>query len=351
MSLRKPMDKNRRKQGRQPGRIATDSDWIKVPGESDLPEYEPEARHGEEAPPEDEETYEPDEVIPMMEMKEDPEEIVSEEAPQRKETPPRRPEPPREEKRVREERFAQRDELKERRRPAHGMQKSAEKKKETLVLTGIILDATSSFISVFPAVYYVLEEFLKDMSARQKEYRGIDFRYGLTLLHNEAESVSFSDGSFFTKDVDRLRKAIHNIEFYGGSLDGREDLDGALREQLRRQNECDPKEYERIYRGVILFSDSVSATSEPQDFSGAYLDEAQTIENNGVRFAQFYTFDGDYLPAMRMVDRDGRPTDNDKNIAVSVDIKKLIEGGEDAVTDEVRMMISTILNQTSVGMQ
>jgi len=225
------------------------------------------------------------------------------------------------------------------------------KKKGTLILTGIILDGTISITSVFPAVYYVLEELMTHMRAQAKDYRGVTFKYGLTILHDHAESVMFPGETFFTEDENLIRKAVNNMEFYGGSEDGRENLNEALREQLLRQNEYEPEEFEKVYRGVIMFSDSVSNEQDMDryDFSTAYLDPDRKIVNHGVRFAQFYTFEGDYLPGMRMVDRKGRQTDNEKNIAVAIDIRELINGGEEKVTDEVKSIAYAILKQTSVA--
>ena len=361
MSLRNPKNKKPR-QARSSGRPVTDSDQIfmledktitedELPdGEEDLPEPEV-PDDSEEDLPEPEVPDDSEEDLPEPEVTDDSEEDLPN-PPSEKEEERDRYAAPHKEKNGGEE------EIRDDRKAAAAAERSKRgdfrrgtgKKKGTLVLTGIILDGTISFTSVFPAVYYALEEFMTHMRAQSKEYNGITFRYGLTILHNNAESVMFPGETFFTGDENLIRKAINNMEFHGGSEDGRENLDGALREQLLRQNEYDPEEFETVYRGVILFSDSVSDGQEEQaDFSTAYLDADQKIVNHGVRFAQSYTFDGEYLPAMRMVDRKGKQTDNEKNIAAAIDIHELINGGEKAVTDEVKNIVSAILSQTSVG--
>ena len=220
----------------------------------------------------------------------------------------------------------------------------------TAVLIGLVLDATYSITKVYPAIYVVLKEFLERMRTKSREYSGITFLYSLTVLHDKPSLLMFSDGPFTRSSIE-IENALRNLEFYGGSEDGREDLNAAVKMQLSALNMYDhaSKGYVKAYHGLLLFTDSMPKDGEERpNFSGDVWEEG--IANHGLRFAQFYSYDGEYFPTMRMVDRDGEKSQEQKNFASYGDIKDFLEGGREEAVKQIDGIVKTILDQTSIGM-
>ena len=229
---------------------------------------------------------------------------------------------------------------------------------KTLVHIGVILDATYSFSCVFPGIYLVLKEFMERMKTNKKKYPGGDFRYGLTVLHDEAESLRFG-GDEFTASEDTFMKKLMSIRFSGGGEDGKENLYSAIFEQIKTfstykdydKDHSGESKYWRVYDGLIMLTDSLpkDENMEP-DFSKDVLSvEKGFISNNGLRFAQFYAFNDEFNPVMRMVDRDGNQTEGEKNSVIYDDIHELLKGDLKTAIKKVESMIDCIIRQTSVG--
>ncbi len=267
---------------------------------------------------------------------------------------------------VRQEELAEQ----ERRREQARQEKLAEQNKQntkdnressskTLVHIGIILDATYSFSYVFPGVFIILKEFTDRMKTNKKEYSAVDFKYGLTVLHDQAKSIMFGSDEF-TSSEDVFMNKLKSIEFSGGHEDGKENLCDAIFEQLKsfstyKDFDKDHKgesKYWRVYDGLIMLTDSLPMDDAmTPDFSREKLSNGidDSINNNGLRFAQFYAFNDKFNPIMRMVDRDGKQTEENKNSVVYSDIHELLNGDLEKAIAKVEKMIDCIIQQTSVG--
>lgn len=221
----------------------------------------------------------------------------------------------------------------------------------TVILTGIILDGTLSFVTVFPAVYYALERFLRKMEGKQREYTSYSFKYGLTILHDKAEAVSFS-GTYFTSRVEEVLEEIRSMKFYGGSGDGREDLRGAINIQLETLNVAFEEEQGRVFSGLLMFTDALPPENEMSpDFQDGEPGVYGDYTNHGLRFAEFFVHnDEDFTPRMRHVDKRGVPSLNIKNCTRIHSIRELIPDDAEAAPELVGDLVDQILNQTSVDL-
>ena len=357
MGLGKFLEK-RTVQRRPAVRTITDEDDVFLLEDKNIEEYQPgreSSDHNEEEAevlPVAEVTEEPERNVPEsdLEEEEEPERNVSESDPEEEEEPGYDSFSPSEQIKPEGEEEKNGEDMigKAKKNRTRYFRKGTGRNRGTLILTGIILDGTISFTSVFPAFYYVMDELMSHMREKAKNYIGVTFKFGLTILHDDAKSVMFRDNTFFTEDGSLIMEELENMEFYGGSEDGKEHLDEALREQLIQQNKYEPEEFENVYRGVIMFSDSVP-NEQGHDFSTDYLDLDQKIVNHGIRFARFYTYKGEYTPKMRMVDGEGRQTDNEKNSATGIDIRELVYGDVENVANEMKELASEILIKTSVA--
>lgn len=215
-------------------------------------------------------------------------------------------------------------------------------KKEILI--GIVLDGTLSFAKVYPKVYYMLSGFLQRLGRAGDEYKGVVIRYGLIVLHDVPEEIRFSGGEAFTESEKDFLDMLRRIDFYGGSADGREDLKGALDLALRLLNTSGS---ESSYRGLLFFSDSLP----PQEDLGPdfYASDQNGYRNYGLRFADFYTYTGDFTPQIRIVDRYNQVVQNGRNEATYGSIEELIDGDMDRILEKAEQMMRTILNQASVN--
>ena len=216
----------------------------------------------------------------------------------------------------------------------------------TIVAIGIILDATYSFRTVFPAVYYLLTNFFDEIKRIKKEYRGISFQYGLTLLHENAEPYTFPGKKIFTDSEEEFIKALEDIEFKGGGEDGRENLNEALDLQLEKLMKRQTAGYDK--KGIMMFSDSLPPKNELQpDFSSGECGSGG-YTNKGLRFADFYVYSDDYLPKMYMVNSDGTSSDEARNFARCFSIRELIKLDPGEAVKQIIKNVDTISKAVSV---
>lgn len=229
-------------------------------------------------------------------------------------------------------------------RSRHRMYWQADEMDKKEILIGIVLDGTISFEKVYPKVYYMLSGFLKRMGRARDEYRGVVIRYGLTVLHDVPEEIRFSGGETFTESEKDFLYMLGRIDFFGGSPDGREDLKGALDLALRLLNTYGS---ESSYRGLLFFSDSLPPEEDlSPDF---YASDQNGYRNYGLRFADFYTYTGDFTPLIRIVDRYNQPVQNGRNEATYGSMEDLIDGDMDMILEKTEKMMRTIFNQASVN--
>lgn len=211
------------------------------------------------------------------------------------------------------------------------------------ILVEFILDATYSFSAIYKAVYYAINQILMILRDKKMEYPGITIKYGLTLLHDHAEPINFDEGVYFTESEKEFLTMLQKIEFYGGSFTGREDLVSALDTGLRILNNYENK---KAYRGLFMFSDSLP---EEAGMKKDFLQESQNgYINKGLRFAVFYTYTDDFVPALKMVDADGNMVENGRNEANYCHISSLLSSDQENVINKVCSMVDNLLAQVSV---
>lgn len=229
---------------------------------------------------------------------------------------------------------------KQRAEEARKLRKNNSVKKEILI--DFILDGTYSFTTVFPKVYYMIKNIVEKLDFDASEYRGVCMKYGLTVLHEIAEPIAFEKDVYFTNDSSLFLEEVQNIEFYGGSPDGRENLAEALDAGLRVLNNAEGN----VSRGLILFSDSLPKEDKLSPNFFAY--DQNGYMNKGLRFALFYTNKDVFTPALRMVDHDEEFVQNGRNEAYFHSLNEILAGDLDSLTIMIQKIVSQTLRQVSV---
>lgn len=219
-------------------------------------------------------------------------------------------------------------------------QNGSSAKKE--ILLDIILDGTYSFTEVFPKVYYMIKSIVEMLDHEAEEYRSFRMKYGLTVLHEQAEPVEFEKNLYFTDQTSLFLEEVRNVEFYGGSMNGRENLTEALDMGLRVLNNAEGSGY----RGVILFSDSLPEEKDLRKDFSAYNQDGYI--NKGLRFAVFYTNTDEFTPSLRMVDRSDNVVENGRNLARFYSLNEILTGDWDTLTGTIKKIVSQTLSQISV---
>ena len=196
-----------------------------------------------------------------------------------------------------------------------------EKKSMESYILGIVLDATLSFTSVYPQIYYFLERLLIGLKQIQEENPRITLNYALTLLKDAPEQVLFSKGTV-TDDENELLEALSEVEFSGGSSDGEENLTGAIHFLL---DQMEDQGTSHSQKGLLLLSDAIA---------GGERGFADLTRSTGLRFAYVYSGKDDYMPQFRMVDGRGNLTENEQNICTYASLSELLTETEE---EEVRL--------------
>lgn len=224
------------------------------------------------------------------------------------------------------------------------------KSSERMVLIGIVLDGTPSFTTIYPKVYYVLEQFLTHLKKIKPDYKNVTIKYAVTVLHNDAEPIMFDNGDFFTESENEVITALTNMEFYGGSIEGPENLREAINEQLFVLNNIpNAEDIQNIARGLLMFTDSLPSDGDmTPDFMSNEPGEYGDYINYGLRFADFYAFSDEFMPMMRIVDRNGKLTENGKNIGSYHDIHALLDKKPEALAEYIEKMVRTHISQVSM---
>lgn len=213
--------------------------------------------------------------------------------------------------------------------------KSKEKKE---VYIDIVMDGTYSFTTIFPSVYRVLEQTVNKISKEAREYAGCTVHYGLTVLHEDGEPVKFDD-EYFTTDPETFMEAVQNIEFRGGSPDGVENINGAIKEALRTlANHTE----EYASRGLIILTDSKSKAPREK-----YTNLANAKYNN-LRFVIGYFYDIYFSGIFTIVDGNGEPAENNKNDTSYYSIRELLKNSSEK---EMQEIVNSILRKVSVWNQ
>lgn len=212
------------------------------------------------------------------------------------------------------------------------------------ILIDIIIDGTYSFSPIFLKVYYLMKHMLRIIREQKTEYRGVVIKYGLTVLHEEAIPCRFSEEKIFSESEDEFLEKFTDIEFYGGSESGREDLAAALGTGLRMLNEHGR---ENADRGVLFFSDSLP--EEKDMYPDFWQDNQQGHLNRGLCFAVICTYGNRFIPKLKMVDQDGKMTENGINEMVFYSIEDMMSLENKKLMETIRQIVDDIWNQTSVS--
>lgn len=224
-------------------------------------------------------------------------------------------------------------------------------KPKKILYMGIIMDGTLSFSKPYPKVYSVLEQFFKHLEEDRQYYKEIDLRYGLTVFHDEAIPMVFDNGKRFTDRESDVLKELGNLQFYGGGENGREKLRDAIAQQLIELNKVpEADDVKNCYKGILMFTDSLPEDNDmnPDFTQKTFEKNGVEYPNYGLRFADFYAYNDDFVPAMRMVNRNGREDENDKNMGLYHDLHDLLEQDAETTAAFVERMIHTIADQASM---
>ena len=204
-----------------------------------------------------------------------------------------------------------------------------------------IFDGTLSFSAIFPRIYSVYEEFIQRILELKRELPDVIVKYGLLVFGAEGEATrqtEFGD-SYFTADEEKLLEAIRNIRFQGGSPNGKEDVNGAIREGIRIL-EIESKEFSNL--GLVLFTDSLPEDLWPE------FDKIQVERkpHRGLRFANVYSYSDRYIPTFKIVDRDGNITEGEKNEGGQITgIEELLKPDGNEI---MKQTVSEVMRQASV---
>lgn len=211
----------------------------------------------------------------------------------------------------------------------------------------IIIDGTLSFTSVYPKVYYILQQFLQSLAEKKRDYKGVTMAYGLTVIREQPETVRFANGTSFTESEQELLGVLADMEFRGGNPDGLEELNQALNDSLQELNNT--PDAGESYKGLLMLTDSLPADGDTMpDFSSNEPGRYGDYTNYGLRFADFYAYSVDYMPRMRIVDRNGKLTENGRNTCTYHSLQALLEQETEDTVRQVQGMITVILGQASV---
>lgn len=214
--------------------------------------------------------------------------------------------------------------------------------KEKTIYFKIVLDRTLSMGKIYRQVYQKLEKLIynldKKVSRLQKSGQ-VGLLWGLTLItEGEPETVYF-DGKLFTPSAENIKNALQRIVFQGGSDDGYEEINSAVKRAIQDMSDESSGEGNR---GLLLLTDSISCEEDakPNFTYGA--------EYTGLRFAQCFVYDCyQYMPKFQMENGAGQAdVAGIQNLEVR-DIEEYLKDDDTMVIDLLR----EILERTSTNVQ
>lgn len=230
--------------------------------------------------------------------------------------------------------------------------------REKTIYFSIVLDRTPSMISLYKAIYTKLTAMIDSMDRAVRNYKKkgqVELKWGLVLItENEPEVVSFvssekepkvlpfsqaektSKDSFFTASPDRIKEALQAFSFYGGSPDGRENINGALEVALRTLSEASDGLGKR---GILLLTDSLP---QEEDLSPDF-EFVEGAECTTLRFVHCFVQDClVYEPYFSLEDK------KEGNCQEIRNLEAYLNHDEDEVTAR---LLKKILHQTSVSIK
>lgn len=207
----------------------------------------------------------------------------------------------------------------------------------------IVLDKTVSMAKVYRRVYKKLEKMIDNMDRTVKNYQKkgqVGLKWGLTLITDaEPETVKFND-SCFTASPDRIKKALKEFQFEGGSENGRENINEALTAAIKALSEESQGEGRC---GLILLTDSLPEEEDMEpDFE--YL---ENVKHTELCFAHCFVYNCEtYTPYFNMVDGEGETDVKGIHYLEVRDLDAYLNREADNLTEK---LLKKILHQTSVS--
>jgi hypothetical protein len=214
--------------------------------------------------------------------------------------------------------------------------------KEKTIYFKIVLDQTLSMAKIYKHVYRKLEKLIVSLDkkvSRVQKCGQVGLLWGLTLItENKPETIRF-DGKIFTPSAEKIKNALQTIVFHGGSDDGYEEINAAVKQAIQEMSDESAGEGNR---GLLLLTDSIpyEEDSEPNFTYGA--------EHTGLRFAQCFVYDcAQYAPRFKMENGAGNPdVEGIQNLEIR-DIEEYLKDDDIIVID----LLKEILDRTSTGIQ
>ena len=218
-----------------------------------------------------------------------------------------------------------------------------ETEKEKNIYFEIVLDKTISMTRIYRPIYKKLEKMIDNMARAVKNYQKkgqVGLKWGLTLITEEAPELVRFQESCFTSSSDRMKAALKEFQFEGGSENGRENINGALAAAIgalsresRGEGRC----------GLILLTDSLPEEDDMEpDFE--FL---ENVEYTKLCFAHCYVYNCEaYTPYFNMVDGEGETDVKGIHYLEVRDLEAFLNSETNNLTEK---LLKKLLHQTSIG--
>lgn len=213
-----------------------------------------------------------------------------------------------------------------------------------VVLLGFVLDATLSFSAVYAQIYYMLERLVISLQEKSDSLGDVEVRYGVTLLRDHPDSLLMERDSYYTADSREALRRLADIDFYGGSDEGTEELGQAIRMQQRLMAQYEACHSGEVTKVLMLFTDSM-----PRDGNlfPDYTEPDRREKDNryvcGVSAAYFYTYNGEYMPQMRITDSRGIINESSSDTCVFGSIAEILDWDEKETIANMEKLAGDIL--------
>lgn len=207
----------------------------------------------------------------------------------------------------------------------------------------IVLDKTISMAKIYKPIYKKLEKMIDNMDRAVKNYQKkgkVGLKWGLTLItEEEPEMVRFHE-SYFTTSSDRIKIALKEFQFEGGSGNGRENINEALTAAIRTLSQESQGEGRC---GLILLTDSLPEEEDAEpDFE--YL---ENVEHTELCFAHCFVYNCEaYTPYFNMVDGEGETDVKGIHYLEIRDLDAFLNREADNLTEK---LLKKLLHQTSIS--
>ena len=219
-----------------------------------------------------------------------------------------------------------------------------DKENRKVILLGLVLDATLSFSAVYAQIYYMIERLVISLQEKSESMKDVEVRYGVTLLRERPESLLLERDQYFTANSREVLRRLADVDFYGGTDEGFEELGQAIRTQQRLMEQDASDDNEEIMKDLMLFTDSMpSYGSLIPDYAEPDRSEIENRHACGVSSAYFYTYNGEYMPQMRIADGDGMITESNSGTCIFGSISEVLNKEEKETIAAMEDLADSIL--------